>query len=378
MSNSLTDLRRQFHRIPELGFEESRTADLVCRTLDEIGVPYERGIGGTGIVATLTLGSGTGCIGLRADMDALPIEETSDVDWRSRYPGRMHACGHDGHMTMLLGAARELTRQAGFDGTVRFIFQPAEEHGKGAVAMMKDGLFDRFPADAVYGLHNMPSRPAGQIAMRRGPIMAAEDNFAVRITGRGGHSAMPHLGQDALTIGAALVTGLQTIVSRSIDPVDGAVVSATEFLTDGAVNVIPTNVTIKGDCRSFRPDISSLIEARIRTLADGICAAHGATSTITYDRVFPPTINSAAETAISEAAARTVSAVEADCPPVMASEDFGAMLLEKPGCYALIGNRGPDGKGGTALHNAAYDFNDDILPTGVAYWVALARAALPA
>lgn len=381
LHEDLASLRRRLHGIPELGFEESDTAALICTALSEMQVPFVTGVGGTGVVATLSRGGGSGAIGLRADIDALPIDETTNLPYRSTRPGRMHACGHDGHVAMLLGAVRALRDSTAFDGTIHFIFQPAEEHGKGALAMMDDGLFERFPVDAIYGLHNMPLLEAGTIALRPGPIMAAEDNFAIHVRGQGGHAAMPHRSRDALTIGAAIVTELQTVVARSVDPLEGAVLSCTEFVTDGAVNVIPSNVTIRGDTRSFRPEVSSLIEARMQRIARALCDAHEAGLDFTYDRVFPPTINTASEAALAaRAAARTpgVGHVDADCAPMMASEDFGAMVLRRPGCYAFIGNRGKDGKGGTMLHNPGYDFNDDIIPLGVAYWVTLAETALPA
>lgn len=377
----LIDLRHAFHRIPELGFEETGTSDLICRTLDEMGVSYERGIGRTGIVATLTRGTGKNSIGLRADIDALPIQEATNLPYRSTHEGRMHACGHDGHTTMLLGAIRALKDDGRFDGTVRFIFQPAEEHGKGALGMIADGLFERFPVDAVYGLHNMPWLEAGKIAMNPGPIMGAEDNFTIRIRGEGGHAAMPHRTKDAMTIGASIVCELQTIVARNIDPLQGSVVSCTEFLTDGAVNVIPSEVMIKGDTRSFLPEVSTLIEDRMRRIATGICEAHGAELDFSYDRVFLSTVNTPDEAALAARAARAVVGaddVDDGCPPMMASEDFGGMLRKRPGCYAFIGNRSADGTGGTMLHNASYDFNDAIIPDGVAYWVSLVETALPA
>ncbi|MEM7068359.1 MAG: M20 aminoacylase family protein [Pseudomonadota bacterium] len=376
----LTALRRKFHAMAELGFDEHNTSDLVCETLDKIGIPYERGIGGTGVVATLSKGEGTRIVGFRADMDALPINEATNLEYRSRNDGVMHACGHDGHTTMLLGAAQALAADDTFNGTVRFIFQPAEEHGKGAIAMMDDGLFERFPVDAVYGLHNMPTMETGQISMNPGPIMGAEDNFVIKVIGRGGHAAIPNAAKDAMTIGASIVIELQTIVSRNVHPLHGAVVSCTEFLTDGAVNVIPTEVTIKGDTRSFLPEVSELIENRMHQIVKGICTAHDTEYEFSYTRVFPSTVNTPDETQhAANAAASTVGSENTDdnCTALMASEDFGAMLQKRPGCYAFIGNRGKDGKGGIMLHNAAYDFNDDIIPTGVDYWVNLARQTLP-
>lgn len=379
--SSLTELRHKFHSIPELGFEEHKTSDLICKTLDDIGIEYERGVAGTGIVATLRKGDGQGIVGFRADIDALPISETTNLEYRSTHADVMHACGHDGHTTMLLGAARVLKERGLFNGTLRFIFQPAEEHGKGALKMISDGLFDRFPVDSIYGLHNMPSLETGKISLNAGPIMGAEDNFVIKITGQGGHAAMPHNGKDAMTIGASIVSELQTIVSRNINPLHGGVVSCTEFLTDGATNVIPTEVTIKGDTRSFLPEVSELIEQRMKQIVEGICSAHGAEVEFIYKRVFQSTINTPEQASIAADAARRVVGsehVDDNCQPVMASEDFGAMLRERPGCYAFIGHKAPDGKGQIMLHNASYDFNDDIIPQGVHYWVCLAEQTLRA
>ena len=308
-------------------------------------------------------------------------QKTTNLEYRSTHEGVMHACGHDGHTAMLLGAARVLKERGSFNGTLRFIFQPAEEHGKGALKMISDGLFDRFPVDSVYGLHNMPSLETGKISLNPGPIMGAEDNFVIKITGQGGHAAMPHNGKDTMTIGASIVSELQTIVSRNINPLHGGVVSCTEFLTDGTTNVIPTEVTIKGDTRSFLPEVSELIEHRMKQIVKGICSAHGAEFEFIYERVFQSTINTPEQAMLAADAARRVVGpehVDDNCLPVMASEDFGVMLRERPGCYAFIGNKAPDGKGDIMLHNASYDFNDDIIPQGVHYWVCLAEQTLRA
>ena len=376
----LTRLRRELHQIPELGFEEKKTSDKICEILDEFDIPYVRGLAGTGVVATLTRGSGSRAIALRADIDALPIAETSNLDYRSRHEGVMHACGHDGHTTMLLGAAQQLARSETFDGTVHFIFQPAEEHGKGALKMIEDGLFERFPCDAIFGMHNLPWLETGKFATCAGPIMGAEDNFEIRITGRGGHAAVPHEAKDALTIAASVICELQTIVSRSVDPIQAAVVSCTEIHTDGATNVLPTQAVIKGDTRSFRPEISERIEQRMKAIVAGLCAAHDAEGSVTYTRVFLPTINASEESKHAVEAASAVAGPDnvcSDYPPMLGAEDFGAMLRDVPGNYIFIGNQGPDGKGATMLHNPSYDFNDDIIPTGVAYWVRLAEMELP-
>ncbi len=377
---SLVKLRRELHQIPELGFEEKKTSDRICEVLEEFGIPYVRGLAGTGIVATLSRGSASRAIALRADIDALPITEASNLDYRSRHEGVMHACGHDGHTTMLLGAAQQLARSERFDGTVHFIFQPAEEHGKGALKMIEEGLFDRFPSDSIFGMHNLPWLEAGRFATCTGPIMGAEDNFEIRISGRGGHAAMPHETKDALTISASIICELQTIVSRSIDPIQGAVVSCTEIYTDGATNVLPSQVVIKGDARSFTPEVSQRIEQRMTAIVAGLCAAHDAEGSVIYSRVFLPTINASEESKRAADAARAVAGsdnVDSDYPPMMGAEDFGAMLRDVPGNYIFIGNKGPDGKGATMLHNPSYDFNDDIIPLGVDYWVHLAETELP-
>ena len=376
----LIRLRRELHQIPELGFEEKKTSNKICDVLDEIGIPYVRGLAETGIVATLTRGTAARTIALRADIDALPITETSNLDHRSQHEGVMHACGHDGHTTMLLGAAQQLARSEIFDGTIHFIFQPAEEHGKGALRMIADGLFERFPCHAVYGMHNLPWLETGKFATCAGPIMGAEDNFEIRITGRGGHAAIPHEAKDALTIAASVICELQTIVSRSVDPIQGAVVSCTEIHTDGATNVLPTEAVIKGDTRSFTPEVSERIEQRMKAIVAGLCAAHDAEGSVTYTRVFLPTINTPSEAKRAADVASAIAGpgnVTPDYPPMLGAEDFGAMLRDVPGNYIFIGNKGPDGKGATMLHNPSYDFNDDIIELGVAYWVHLAEAELP-
>jgi hippurate hydrolase len=320
-------------------------------------------------------------IGLRADMDALAMSERAPGrPHASIHPGCMHACGHDGHMAMLLGAAQLLARRRDFDGTVRFVFQPAEEHGRGAAAMLADGLLSRFPMDEVYGLHNIPGLPAGHIATRVGGIMASEDNFVIRITGRGGHAARPHLAVDPLVIGAEIVLALQTIVARSVDPRSSAVVSCTEFHTDGIRNAIPTEVVIKGDTRSDTPEVQALLEQRLRRLCEGICSAHGARCSVEYTHEFAPTVNWAQCVPVAVQAARAVvgeARVDADTPPMMISEDFGSFLRALPGAFVFIGNGAGDDAGSTPLHNAGYDFNDAILPVGARYFAELVRVRLP-
>ncbi|MBK1713531.1 M20 aminoacylase family protein [Rubrivivax gelatinosus] len=373
--------RHDFHRFPETGFDEHRTAERIAQVLTLLGLEVQRGVGGTGVVATLRAGSGRGVVGLRADMDALAITENAPQRAHtSAHPGRMHACGHDGHMAMLLGAAQLLAEGGGFDGTVRFVFQPAEEHGRGAAAMLADGLLARFPMDEIYGLHNMPGIAAGRFATRVGAIMASEDNFVIRIHGRGGHAARPHQLVDPLVIGAEIVLALQTIVSRSVDPQQPAVVSCTGFHTDGIRNAVPSEVVISGDTRSYAPEVQALLERRMRELCDGICRAHGASCEVEYTHEFAPTVNHAAGVAAALEAARRVvgtGRVDADTPPVMASEDFGRFLLHLPGAFVFIGNGAGSEPGATPLHNAGYDFNDALVPLGARWFAELVRLRLP-
>ncbi|VVE81694.1 M20 aminoacylase family protein [Pandoraea sputorum] len=380
-ATALTGWRHAFHRQPETGFEEVGTSQTVATILESLGLDVHRNIGGTGIVANLRVGDGKGAIGIRADMDALMIDEKAPGrDYASQVPGKMHACGHDGHMSMVLGAAKLLAESRDFNGTVRFIFQPAEEHGRGAKAMIADGLLERFPIDGIYGIHNMPGIPAGRIATRMGGIMASEDNFVIRIRGKGTHAARPHMGVDPLVIGAQIVVALQTVVSRSVDPGLSAVVSCTEFITDGIRNAIPTNVEIRGDTRSYTPDVQQLLEARMRDICMGACAMHGAHCEFEYTHEFAPTMNWAENTALAVRAARTVAGegmVDAEIAPVMASEDFGVFLQHVPGNFAFIGNGSGDEPGAIPLHNACYDFNDAILPLGARYFAQIVRESLP-
>jgi amidohydrolase len=378
MEDRLREWRHWLHQRPELGFEEVATSAYVADLLRSFGLAPHRGIGGTGVVASLVVGSGSRTLGLRADMDALPLVERTGLAYAAR-DGRMHACGHDGHMAMLLGAAAVLAAEGGFDGTVRFFFQPAEEHGRGAQAMLDDGLLERFPVDQVYGLHNLPGLPAGELHTRPGPIMASEDTFEITITGRGGHAAAPHLVVDPIVVAAEVVLALQTIVSRSVDPGTGAVLSCTEILTDGARNAIPGIVTIKGDTRSFDPDVQSMLERRMRQVCAGVSAAHGATCSVTYRHEFVPTIND--PTCVAAAVAAATAAVGADrvdgaCTPVLASEDFALLARQVPGCFTFIGNGVDPEPGGIPLHSSGYDFNDHITSTGVAYYVELVQSVL--
>ena len=377
---SMQAWRHDIHRHPELAFEEHRTAEKVADLLIQFGLEVHTSIGNTGVVGLLKKGDSERALGLRADMDALKIQEQNSFEHRSLNEGKMHACGHDGHTAMLLGAAQYLAAEGEFDGTVVFIFQPAEEHGDGARAMIEDGLFERFPVDAVYAIHNFPSLAVGKFAVRPGSIMAAEDNFEITVNGTGCHAAMPHLGKDAIVIGAEIVTAMQSLVSRTLDPIDNGVVSFTEFVTNGTVNVVPGQVILRGDTRSLTTAVQNHIETTMERIVSGICAAHGASYEFSYRRNFVPTINTPAEADIAAATARLVVGPEnvvGDSRPVMASEDFGYMLQARPGAYLLLGN-GEEGVGGCSLHNPAYDFNDDILSIGADFWVTLVETQLKA
>lgn len=377
---AMTEWRRDFHRHPEMGFEETRTSRLIAERLTAFGLEVHTGIGGTGVVGVLRRGASNRAIGLRADIDALPIHEKNGFAHRSVNEGVMHACGHDGHAAMLLGAARHLADSGRFDGTAVFIFQPAEEHGRGAQAMIDDGLFERFGIDQVFGIHNMPGLPVGRLAVRTGPIMASEDNFEIVIHGAGGHASAPQQTIDPIVIAAELVLALQSIVSRGFSPLDAVVVSATELTTDGVRNVIPSTAWIRGDVRAFTPESQSRVEALMRRIAAGVCAAHGATCAVSYSNSFVPTINSAEATDLAAAAAGAVFGtdnVDPDCKPIGGAEDFARMLAVKEGCFAFLGNGG-EAVQGRGLHGQYYDFNDDALPHGAAYWTGLVETALPA
>lgn len=380
LQDSMTEWRHAIHRHPELGFEETRTAAKVAQLLGEWGIETHVGIGGTGVVGVLKRGDSERMIGLRADMDALSIAEQNTFEHRSQVRGKMHGCGHDGHTAMLLGAARHLAAEGTFDGTAVFIFQPAEEHGKGAKAMISDGLFARFPVQDVYAIHNFPSVPKGQFIALSGPVMAAEDNFEIVIKGIGHHAAMPQRGIDPIVVASQIVLGLQTIISRNLNPSQGGVISVTEFLGDGTVNVVPTTVTLRGDTRSFTSNVQAQIESGIVRVADGICTANGVSCSFHYENVFDSTINTPAETAIAAQVAEMVVGKENvadDFEPPMTSEDFAFMLQARPGCYLLLGNDG-EGPGGCGLHNPGYDFNDEILSTGADFWIQLVGSELNA
>ena len=376
----LVAIRRDIHAHPELAFNETRTADIVARELAAAGVEVHRGLAGTGVVGVLRRGGSTRAIGLRADMDALPLDEKNDFAHRSTHAGQMHACGHDGHSTMLLGAARYLAQHADhtdFDGSVYFIFQPAEESEGGAQTMIDDGLFTQFPMDAVYGLHNWPGIAVGEMAAMPGPVMAGTCAFEIKVQGHGCHAAMPNQGVDTLVAASQLVLALQTVVARNVPPCEAAVVSVTQIHGGEAWNVIPDDAVLRGTIRTFKPEVQELVERAIARLSDGMASAFGARITVEFDHRYPPTVNSAAETTLCRRVAADVlgdDAVRHDELPSMAAEDFAYMLQVKPGCYVWLGN-GP-GSGGCTLHNPRYDFNDEILPLGVAYWVRLVESAL--
>lgn len=370
-------LRRDIHAHPELAFEEHRTAALVAEHLESLGIETHRGVGRTGVVGVIRAGSSSRAIGLRADMDALPITERNDFHHHSRHPGRMHACGHDGHTTMLLAAAEYLAAHRGFDGSVVLLFQPAEEGEGGAREMIEDGLFERFPMDAVFGMHNWPGLAAGHFAIHEGPVMAGTDRFDIDIRGHGAHAAMPHQGVDPVVAGAALVQALQTVTSRSVDPVESAVVSVTQFHAGEANNVIPDRALLSGTVRTLRPEVQARAEEAMQRICAGIGASFGANINFQYQRGYPPTINSRAEARFCAGVAEALVGAERVVTggrPSMGAEDFAYFLQERPGAYVWIGN-GP-GEGGCTLHNPHYDFNDEVIPTGAAYWVRLAQTWL--
>ncbi len=365
-ADELTALRRDLHAHPELGFEEVRTAGIVADLLESYGVTVHRGIGGTGVVGVLEGRTGNGRrIGLRADMDALPIEEETNLPYRSTYPGKMHACGHDGHTTMLVGAARYLAETRDFDGTAVFVFQPAEEGRGGARAMLADGLFERFPCDEIYGLHNQPNGPHGAIKLRPGPIMAAADFFDIRVRGRGIHAAQPHRGVDPILIATALAQAMQSIVSRNADPLKSIVLSITQIHAGSAYNIVPESAELAGTIRTFDKELRALASRRIRELAQGYAAAYGAEIEVEIKDVFSVLENAPVQTeAAIEIATELFGAdrVEANAAPRMGSEDFADMTLAVPGAYAWLGsNPGP------GLHNASYNFDDTVIPIGSAY-----------
>ena len=375
----MTAWRRDIHAHPELGFAETRPADLVAGRLEAFGLEVARGIGRTRVVGTLRAGSGQRSLGLRADMDALPIAEANTFEHRSRHAGVMHACGHDGHTAMLLGAAHHLARTRRFDGTVHFIFQPAEEGLGGAQAMVDDGLFERFPCEAIFGMHNRPTLDVGRFAVRAGPMMAGGAFFDIRVTGKGSHGARPESGVDAALAAAQIAVSLQSVVARNVPPVETAVLSVTRIHAGDAYNVIPQTAALGGTVRAFSRDVMRLVERSMRRVAEGTAAAFGARAEVDFRELFAPTVNDADE---AEFAARICTElvgadrVDRDPPLIMASEDFSFMLERVPGCYINIGNGA--GEGACEVHNPGYDFNDAALPLGAAFYVRLVETRLPA
>ena len=379
IEDEMREWRHAFHRKPELAFDLDSTAGTVVDLLNSFGLDeVHDGVGQSGVVGILRRGASQTAIGLRADMDALPIEEKGGPEYRSEVDGVFHGCGHDGHTAMLLGTAKYLSAEGTFDGTVVFIFQPDEENGRGAKAMVDDGLLERFPLSAVYGLHNKPGIPTGDFATRVGPMMSSEDLFEITIQGRGGHASAPERHIDPVVIAAEIIQALQTIISRSVAATETAVVSVTEITTDGARNIVPSTVVVKGDCRTFSGSVQTTVEERMRQIVDGISTAHGATATVDYRHEFISLVNTASEVAAGVAAAIAVvgpERVDANCALVTASEDFAHFLQSVPGCFLDIGN-GHDGAQETTLHNSSYDFNDEILTVGADFWVELVESQL--
>jgi len=385
---SIASLRRDIHAHPELCFEEVRTADVVAQKLTEWGIPVHRGMGTTGVVGIVHGRDGGACgraIGLRADMDALPMQEHNHFAHKSQHAGKMHACGHDGHTAMLLAAGQHLAQHREFDGTVYLIFQPAEEGGGGAREMIKDGLFEQFPVEAVFGMHNWPGLPVGTFAASTGPVMASSNDFCIVIRGKGAHAALPHNGIDPVPVACQMVMAFQTIITRNKKPVDAGVISVTMIHTGEANNVVPDSCEIRGTVRTFTFEVLDLIERRMREIAEHTCAAFGATCEFHFNRNYPPTVNHPAETAFARAVMADIVGADRvlDQEPTMGAEDFAYMLQARPGCYVFIANgdgahrAGYEGGGHDVgpcmLHNPHYDFNDDLIPLGATYWVRLAE-----
>jgi hippurate hydrolase len=385
---SIQSVRRDIHAHPELCFEEHRTADIIAQQLQSFGIPFHRGLGKTGVVGIIKNGTSTRAIGLRADMDALPMTEHNSFGHASKYLGKMHACGHDGHVAMLLAAAKHMARERHFDGTVYCVFQPAEEGGGGAREMVKDGIFTQFPMEAIFGMHNWPGMPVGKFAVSPGPVMASSNEFKIVIRGKGGHAALPHNGIDPVPIACQLVQAFQTIVTRNKKPVDTAVISVTMIHAGEATNVIPDSVEIQGTVRTFTSEVLDLIEKRMKELTEHLCAAFGATCAFEFQRNYPPTVNHVYE---AEFARKVMASIVGESnvvaqEPTMGAEDFAYFLQNKPGAYNFIANGDGQHRGtyeGTGhdvgpcmLHNPRYDFNDDLIPLGATYWVRLVEAWL--
>ena len=383
-SASIAAVRRDIHAHPELCFEELRTSELVAKLLTDWGIEVHRGLGKTGVVGILKNGTGNKAIGLRADMDALPMQEFNQFEHASKHAGKMHACGHDGHVAMLLAAAQHLSKHKNFNGTVYFIFQPAEEGGGGAREMIQDGLFEKFPMQAVYGMHNWPWLEVGKFAVSAGPVMASSNEFKITIHGKGSHAALPHNGIDPVPVACQMVQAFQTIITCNKKPVDAGVISVTMIHTGEATNVVPDRCEMQGTVRTFTTEVLDMIEQRMRDIANHTCAAFGASCTFEFDRNYPPTTNHAAETEFVKQVMHSIvgenNVVVQE--PTMGAEDFSYMLQAKPGVYCFIGNGDGvhreigHGEGPCTLHNPNYDFNDELIPLGGTYWVKLVEAAL--
>ncbi len=374
-------MRRDIHAHPELCFEEERTSDLIAKALTDWGIPVHRGLGKTGVVGIVKNGSSARAVGLRADIDALPMTEHNHFAHRSRHPGKMHACGHDGHTAMLLAAAKHLAKHRNFDGTVYLVFQPAEEGGGGAREMMKDGLFEKFPMEAIFGAHNWPGMAVGQFGLKSGPVFASSNEFKITIRGKGAHAALPHNGIDPVLVAAQMVQAFQTIVTRNKKPIETAVISVTMIHAGEATNVIPDSCELQGTVRTFTTEVLDLVQRRMQQIAEATCAAFDAGCEFAFHRNYPPTVNHAAETEFARTLLGEVVGPQnvLEFEPTMGAEDFSFFLQEKPGCYFLIGNgdgahrEGGHGLGPCMLHNPSYDFNDDLIPLGATAWVRLAE-----
>jgi amidohydrolase len=383
---TISALRRDIHAHPELCFQEERTADVIAKALTDWGIPIHRGLGKTGVVGIVKNGSSSRAVGLRADIDALPMTEHNQFAHASTHPGKMHACGHDGHTAMLLAAAKHLSKHRNFDGTVYLVFQPAEEGGGGAREMMKDGLFDKFPMEAIFGIHNWPGMTVGQFALKSGPVMASSNEFKIVIRGKGSHAALPHNGIDPVPVACQMVQAFQTIVTRNKRPVETAVISVTMIHAGEATNVVPDYCEIQGTVRTFTTEVLDLIERRMKVIAESTCAAFEAGCEFEFRRNYPATVNHAAETEFARQLLGEVVGAEnvLEFEPTMGSEDFSYFLQAKPGCYFLIGNgdgahrEGGHGLGPCMLHNPSYDFNDELIPLGATAWVRLAEKWLGA
>jgi hippurate hydrolase len=385
--SDMRDIRRDIHAHPELGYEETRTSELVAQKLTEWGIPIVRGLGKTGLVGSIKVGNGSKTIGLRADMDALPLQEYNQFGHRSTIAGKMHACGHDGHTTMLLAAAKYLAESKNFDGTVHLIFQPAEEGGGGAAAMMKDGLFEQFPCDMVFGIHNWPGGKVGRFEVGPGPMMASSNEFEITVTGKGAHAALPHNGVDPVMVAVSIAQSLQTLITRNKKPIDTAVLSITQIHAGDAYNIVPNEAVLRGTVRTFDTKVLDLIQTNMERIVEHSALAFGASAHLRFKRNYPPTINHPPEAAfLAEVLKDVVGAenVNLNPEPTMGSEDFSFMLQARPGCYFFLGNgdgthrEDGHGEGPCMLHNPSYDFNDDLIPIGATVWVRLVETYLKA